>query len=299
MKFLIYGPPFTECYGGNMVMYKLAKDLHDLGSHVSFYEYTKTNRPNNYCNNFVDRGANEDEVVIYPEGVESNPLNGQRVIRWILCELGKHSKADVWKTWGATDLIYHYGTYNPTKNSIVKRPLFTMDLPHVFTNYNYPRSGACYTLRKADKFHKMPLNFIHPSDSTCIPYEVSHNMLINVFNKHKYFYCYDPYTFLAIIAALCGCIPIVIPLEGVSKYDWLKSLYVGPYMEAKELTNIAGIAYGIDDISYAESTINNVRNQQDDMIRFGVDTVRVMLADLENADDLSKEWSVGKTYALF
>jgi hypothetical protein len=285
MKFLIYGPWFNEANGGDTVLYKLAKDLTDLGHSVSFFVFDRIYKQNKYCTNFTDRYAHNDEIVIYPEGIRSNPLNGKRVVRWILCELGRNCPADIWKTWSSTDLIYHYSTFNPSKNNIIYKPLFTMDLSTIFANHNKPRSGSCYTLRKASRFHRMPLNFIHPADAMFMHHNLTHTELVEIFNKNKYFYCYDPYTFLAFIAALCGCIPIVIPLEGVSKYDWLKSLCVGAYMEARELTNIAGIAYGVDDIPYAESTINDVRVQQDDVMNFGIDTVRGFIADLSNNDD--------------
>ena len=45
----------------------------------------------------------------------------------------------------------------------------------------------------------------------------------DIFNQCKYFYCYDPNSMYVIYAALCGCIPIIYPLEGVSKTDYMKN----------------------------------------------------------------------------
>ena len=55
-----------------------------------------------------------------------------------------------------------------------------------------------------------------------------------IFNKYTYFYSYDIYSFLLPIAALCGCIPIAIPIEGC---DTLEDAYQEEWM-------LKGIAYG-------------------------------------------------------
>jgi hypothetical protein len=80
---------------------------------------------------------------------------------------------------------------------------------------------------------------------------------------------------------LCGCIPIVIPIKGLSKYEWLKTLYVAPYLKAKQLYNLNGVAYGINDISFAKSTIHLVRQEQDAIELYGKDTVKQFVKDMK------------------
>jgi hypothetical protein len=170
-----------------------------------------------------------------------------------------------------------------------------MDLESQFQNKHQPRNGSCFTVRKAYKFHKN-LVFIHPPDSKQI-IDIPHKELVTIFNTYQYFYCYDPYTYLAFMAAACGCIPIVIPIEGVNKVSWLKSLFCANYMEEKNLTNMDGIAYGVDDIEYARGTLDNARNQQDDIINYGLDTVKNFVRDMETIKDASSVyWSVEHMY---
>ena len=293
MNFYIYAPCYTEHYGGNMVLYKLANDILTIGHNVSIYDYTGRRCHNIFCTNYRDGKANDTDIVIYPEGVEGNPLGGTRVIRWILCELGKHSKSSVYTSWSPKDLVYHYSTYNANKSADSIRPLFTLWMNPAFVNTRQTRHGSCFTIRKGCIFHNT-IQYIHPQGSTQIPYEVTHTMLINEFNRHKYFYCYDPYSFLIIIAALCGCIPIVIPIDGVSKSTWLQSLYLAPYLNSINSTNANGIAYGIEDIEFAQNTIHMVKEQTDASVEYGYNTVKNFLKDMENYDECT--WTVENVY---
>jgi hypothetical protein len=47
---------------------------------------------------------------------------------------------------------------------------------------------------------------------------------------------------------MCGCVSVVIPDPGVSKFDWLKN----------EL-NAFGVAYGFDDIDRAKGCVDFVK----------------------------------------
>jgi hypothetical protein len=170
-----------------------------------------------------------------------------------------------------------------------------MDLDASFKNNHIPRNGNCFTLRKARKFHQN-LSYLHPSDSIEIK-DQKHPELVDIFNRCEYFYCYDPYTYLAFMAAACGCIPIVLPLEGMDKQTWLKTLFCGIYMSEKGLTDMDGIAYGTEDIGFAKETIDNARKQQDDIVAFGFETVKRFCQDMETvADSSSIYWNIENTY---
>jgi hypothetical protein len=54
---------------------------------------------------------------------------------------------------------------------------------------------------------------------------------------------YDPYTMYSSFAAMCGCLSVVVPEEGVLKDDW----YPDP-------EDRYGMAYGFDDLANAEQT---------------------------------------------
>ena len=77
----------------------------------------------------------------------------------------------------------------------------------------------------------------------------------NLFNRKKYFYSYDTFSMYIIYAGLCGCIPIVRKIENMNKKDWL--INYGPMgFSLTNEDNFPGIAYGIEDIPYAEKTID-------------------------------------------
>ena len=74
------------------------------------------------------------------------------------------------------------------------------------------------------------------------PTRVSDNLtrmeMLEVFNRHEIFVSYDSETAASVIAALCGCLSIIVPREGHKKEDLLPCFHFG-------------IAYGLDDLSSA------------------------------------------------
>jgi hypothetical protein len=142
--------------------------------------------------------------------------------------------------------------------------------PGIRNMYLPDRKGYCHTFRKT-QIYKNGIHPIHPSDS----FEFIHhntNMklgeMISLFNKYEYFISYDPITFLFYIAALCGCVPIVYPIDGKTKQEWLQMNAFVEYMDYKKIDNIYGIAYGIEDLEWGKSTIHLAKEQFDDMILY-------------------------------
>jgi hypothetical protein len=185
-------------------------------------------------------------IVIYPEVTTGNPLGAERVVRWILYYVREYGEFGIF---GANDLIYVYA------------PIFTLRYPQtitgelravelhldIFRDRNERRSGSCFMLRKQG--HK-PV--IHPSGSTDInDYSVKggHRYLADVFNKHQRFYSYDDANWCSVQAALCGCLSIVAPRDGLDAKAWHEQFTYFKY----------GIAYGLNDIEYALSTQHLVR----------------------------------------
>jgi hypothetical protein len=83
---------------------------------------------------------------------------------------------------------------------------------------------------------------------------------VNVFNIYEYFYSYDPCTFYSVIAAMCGCISVVVKVEGLSKEDWLNILAPIEYLKETG-EQLYGIAYGEEEIEFAKNTIHLVEKQ--------------------------------------
>ena len=153
------------------------------------------------------------------------------------------------------------------------------------TNFNI-REGTCFTIRKS-QLHKNGINIIHSPCAFEITYEHNQDNLIEFFNQYKFFISYDPLTFISVIAALCGCISIVYPVDGLSKLDWINTTCASEYIKFKGLDNLYGIAYGLEDIKYAEETISLAKEQWADIQKFFIEqTVIPFINDIQNMENL-------------
>lgn len=242
---VIYTYDFDLGIGGIKVMHKLCHMLNNLGYesylmpiHMNptfkvYYDNTPV-VTQEIVNNL------RDCIVIYPEGIQYNPLGSKYVVRWILGPLDEAVAA----TWQTTDMIlwymdyYYKNEYGHQNNQLFVTEAHT----DIFYNYNSVRTGTSYCIRKC----KDP-KFIHPEDSIFIPYHAAGNLieLSNHFNRVEKFYCYDNYTFLSVQAAMCGCISIVVPDGSKTKQEWISGSRLNQY----------GIAFGEDDIDRAIETL--------------------------------------------
>lgn len=184
---------------------------------------------------FVDKNT----IVVYPEICYGNVLNAQKVVRWLLYH---NMFEDDEKAFGKDDLVVCYReVFNDPKLNPDVRTLhiynFDFDL-YKQTNFG-ERSGKCYIIRKGASRGDLPEKFDGP-----ILDKLSERNIAKAFNKYKYCYFYDTQTFYAGIAAICGCIPIVVCEPGKRREDYI--LNATSY----------GIAYGDsdDEIQYAIST---------------------------------------------
>jgi hypothetical protein len=113
---------------------------------------------------------------------------------------------------------------------------------------------SCFTYRK--KSHeKNELNLIHPPNSLEIEYNTPDHELIKIFNSCKRFYSYDTETYLNVLAAQCGCESVVVPYKDVTKEDIICTQPSFKY----------GIAYGLDDLEYSNSTRHMLRDYLQDL----------------------------------
>jgi hypothetical protein len=279
IKFRIYTPEYNDASGGIIVLHLLCEKIISNGYDCKLISMNDNIPENKYKKIYTYKNDIQDSIVIYPEIISGNPLNAKKVIRWILCELGSNCDRNIYKTWDKNDIIYFYATFNPKIS--VSKYLFCIDLDKSIINYNKnERKKDCFEIRKSHKFHKN-LKFIHPKDS----YEIKNLPLkerIKIFNNHRYYYCYDPYCGNIIVAGLCGCIPIIVPIENISKKDWTKTLPSINYLNENKKDYLYGFAYGIEDIEYAKNTNNLIYEEQNNIIKYGEKTIVNMINDIKN-----------------
>ena len=301
---LIYANDYEEKTGGILVQYYLAKYIDLFATKIRIKvmgekKYIKNPYYNNYYEDDLDLN---NTITIYGETIKGNPLNSKNVVRWVLAELGIICNKDIYNTWGKDNLVYYFNSERkfeeyPDKIGNIYKCLSLLCINDKIKNYNVQRipGSYCNTFRKYN-YHSF-ITFIHPIESFEIIRDHNQDDYIQFFNQYEYFISYDVLTFINIIAAICGCISIVYPIEGVSKYEWLKMTAVWSYLKANNLDNLYGIAYGIDDIEYARETIHLVKNQWDEIHDFSLKkSILPFLDDINNFENL--ENTIENNYLL-
>lgn len=176
-------------------------------------------------------------IVVYPDVCYGNPLHAKNVVRWMLYY---NRFPDDENAYGKNDMFFCFGeVFNDEKLNpdckILKLTNFDYDL---YKQVNFgERSGKCYMIRKGKGRSDIPSKFDGP-----ILDSLPENKIVENFNKYKYCYFYDTQTFYSSIAAICGCIPIVVCEANKSKMDYLSHIEQGygrAYDETEEEINYA------------------------------------------------------------
>ncbi len=285
-KYVIVTPRMNN--GGCLVLHTLCKYLEDLGENVKvFYlgnpRYDDSNhfsfwvnwlifqlkvsikntvvrifndrfkscyigRPKGkYRRKFIPK-VDDNTIVVYHEKVYGNPLHAKNVVRWFLLYNYNYKNVDG-KCYGydKDDLFFTYRevfndfAINPVMR-VLYTPYFDLDL-YKRTNYG-ERKGKCYILRKGANRPEVPKEF----DGIIID-DLPEKEKVNVFNKCEYCISYDTQTAYSQIAAMCGCISIVVPEKGKKREDY-RNVNVGGVDKGY------GEAFGFDEseINYSKET---------------------------------------------
>lgn len=294
MKFVIVSP--QQVCGGPIVLHALCKHLCDLGhdarilyslgfgcgnkgliSRANYYrkwlQYVLKLKPLAYepvkgCRATWFPFVGKDTIVVYPETMFGNPLGAKKIVRWLLYHYrfkqtpGAYHEKDLFVAYRD---IFNDKELNP-QGYLVKTPYFDLD---TYKRYNFgERKGTCYIIRKGAKRPDLPQSF----DGVIID-KMSEQEIVRIFNECKYCVSYDTQTAYSSIAALCGCISVVIPEEGKRKEDYLTN------SEKKY-----GVAWGFSEaeIQYALETQHLVEKVYLDFNRSGKDSARNFVEICEN-----------------
>lgn len=279
-KFIIFSPGYDDHSGGSVVLHQLCDRLNRLGYQALLWPLFKpiidTERPFRSMYLFFryfrkklkyGYGLNPNlntpiatyqdligSIVIYPEITVGNPLRAEWVVRWLLHKPGFNNGGKI--DFGENDLFFYYdkafddSRFNRNPENLLHIISQRKDVYKV-TN-NEKREGTCYLLRKGNK-----RKIVHDTTDSILIDGMSHKDTAKVFNQIEFCISYDTYTMYTVYAAMCGCIPIIIPEEGISKEEWQ------PIVE-----NRYGVAYGFDDLEWAIETrpllLNSLEEQERD-----------------------------------
>lgn len=282
MKFLIVSS--RQGYGGPIVLHALCKYLNELGYkaeifYTDVWKYEKQKRisfwrkwvsyilrdslnlfrakvskeRNAGLDGYIDESVkgcprkflpfiDDETVVIYPELMYGNPLGAKKVVRWFLYHNRYSDEAyDENDFFICYREVFNDWRLNP-EGIMLRTPYFDIDK---YKRYNYgKRSGKCYVIRKGEGRKDIPKKL----DGIVID-NLLEKEKVKIFNESEYCISYDTQTAYSGIAALCGCISVIIPEEGKSKADYRTE-------SEKDL----GVAWGFDEkeILWAKETQKDI-----------------------------------------
>jgi hypothetical protein len=279
INFIVFSPTptYVDYIGGSMVCHNLAHNINLLGENSYIYaDSTKSN----YTSTPIPWGteleySQENTIIVYPSGdgehtyqnyLNQSILGIDNKIRWLM-----NNQVSLYSP---KDKVYKFVDYfNTLNNQNVDGQLIAIDVDlDIFQNYNLPRKGNCYYTKGIPITKE---NKLHDDDDTCLDnmYSLSSedriNYLVSIFNNSERFICYSNKTFIATLAALCGCIVIVVPSQGLEKDDWRKGFPTLKY----------GIAYGEEDLDWAVSTLPLVQNLVKDLKKQSLDQTQTFIND--------------------
>ncbi len=223
----------------------------------------------------ASRADLQNGIMIYPEVVAGNPAGAKHVVRWFLHKPGYHNGVI---TYGNNEQYFYYqDAFNdPELNREQDNRLTITWMNPVYRQTNFgPRSGRCYLLRKGAS-RAVDLD----RAQALVVDDMSHEERAHVFNTCEYLISYDLYSMHSVFAALCGCVPIIVPEEGLPRSHWFPQ-------EADRL----GLAYGWDDEQFARSSrqallerLEAVQEEEDQMLRRFVAKTQARFAEASPRD---------------
>lgn len=252
IKFIVYVPQFNENEGGNILLHRLCDLLNGQGEQAFIWLWPHQRGEDEVFREFNTPVAKisdlgENTIVIYPEIISGNPLGASNVVRWILYRPGDLTGKK--PHYGRNDLFFYLhkefigpDLNIPPENRLVLRYLFR----DIYKQVNFgERRGSCYILRKGSG-----RRIVHDMEDSVLIDGLSHREIAEIFNRVEYCVSYDLYTAYSKYAVLCGCKSVVVPREGLPREKWFDDERLG-----------YGLAYGFEDLGYAENT-------RDDLISF-------------------------------
>jgi hypothetical protein len=283
MKFaIVTHVKYKETDGGLNCLLTLAKALYDRGHDARVYippiYRCEEDKANTIFARYIELDEMEpDRIAVYIDITIGNPLNAKRIVRWL--SYGSH----YYDSYDKNEIVYYYGPF--CKNNKTTKILTPIHWPGGMENKGLPRMRTlCHVIRKGwgDLSIQHIVNTIGIPAIPGVPVKDSldvrwhsHQELIDTFNTTKYFYCYDPCSFLVVIAIACGCIVIQHPIYGCTAEEWKYTF---------GLQGLNGIAYGAENVAHGEATIADAPNDIAKLKKRCEDSIDSFIRDLETGN---------------
>jgi hypothetical protein len=265
INFVIFSqfPQYLDYIGSSTVSHTLARELAILGEH-SFIYTNETPYSGSSC---IPWGSdidydNENTIFILPAGAGEHTFKNN--IPNFINKSGnivRHLVNYQVTSYPEDNKLYTLSKYFdvlPNQKLDGYMPMLNIDFD-IFKNYNLPRSGRCYLIKGEEYISGQPL-YHNSSDTNLDNYwsygENKMKYLAEMFNKHEIFFTYNTQTFIANLAALCGCISVVLPHPKTSR----EKIHKFPQ-------NKYGVAYGFEDIQHSIDTLPLVKENLESLLQ--------------------------------
>jgi hypothetical protein len=212
-------------------------ELNNPNIYVKLFILENARYKNIFCNDFANiYDINDNTLVIYPEIITGNPLNGNYVVRYMLNREG-FIKAGIMMNSSHQDFILTHSY------------LYHQD-PH-FHLFNY--NGSEYFNRnETEQFNKRKIDLtyigkgskyttcslLHGTQEVTREWPATKLELANLLKKTKYIYTWDTLSATVTDAILCGAFPIFMTYVPITK---------------DEVYNMIDLKISIPEVTYAES----------------------------------------------
>lgn len=275
----IYTPFAKALSGGIVAMHRLAFLLAERGHNVYIFCEPEFPHPNiriipsetvktegfvemynweafNYDTNFT--------VSIYPQILRGNPFNTKHVARWILYD----TESDIEANYGYDDEYFNYNNFKTFRDVPLKKlTVFNYYFDELYKTNNGRRKSFCHIIHK----HTPPngdriFQELGSEDLGNWKTSGSYQFLREKLNEYEYFLTYDQKSFYTLAAGLCGTKSIILnpgpsyefAQNAFSQSESYNNILTPTEFRLNNPIQMCGVAYGWDDISWANKTIDFV-----------------------------------------
>lgn len=208
-KYIICASTFGKS-AGQRVLYNLREELEDRGYEAFIFCYGKRNYdPKVFIDKITDDNRQND-IVIYPEIIEGNPLRFRNVARYILQDP---------KFWGMSDafdkreMLFAFDSFCYPNIPLLRADTIERNL---FFDSHTPKDVNCYFVYKRGKFREVPE--IEGWTEINMHWPESREELAKFLQRTKYLYSYDCCSSVLAEAKLCGAEVKIITNDGIVDY---------------------------------------------------------------------------------
>lgn len=256
INFVVFSqfPQYIDYIGSSTVSHTLANELSSLGESTFIYANETPHKQISCIPWGSEVGyGNENTIFILPAGAGEHTFTSaipdfinksQNIVRHLV-----NKQSQIYPKENKLYQLSEYFTTLPKQEVDGYLPVLNIDFS-IFKNYNIPRSGRCYLVKGEEYLEGQPT--YHNSSDTNLDnywaYEGDRMLyLAEMFNKHEIFFTYNTQTFISVLAAMCGCISVIIPHPNTDKEKVLRFPQ-----------NKFGVSYGFEDIDHSISTLHLV-----------------------------------------